>query len=105
MRAYNHAHDLESEQGIRLDDYSFNDEEGTFTARLDGKRWGKKANLLAYFTLENGKKVVASAWWEKEYLGIDEYKEGTMLTLTCTKSKNGKVYLRKVEPSASTAET
>ena len=35
--------------------YGLMDEEGTFFATLDFKRWGKKQNLLSYFTLDDGR--------------------------------------------------
>ena len=84
-------------QGICVDDYKTNEHEGVFNARLDQKRWGKNRNILAYFTLEDGSKVMASAWQNTDYLGIPEIEEGAMLTLTFEKAKNGISYLRNVE--------
>lgn len=95
MRAYSlrQMQDL----GICVDDYKINEREGTFAARLDYKRWGKNRNVLAYFTFEDGSKVMASAWQNTGYLGIPEIEEGAMLTLTFERAKNGIAYLRKVE--------
>ncbi len=95
MRAYSlkQMRDL----GICVDDYKTNEKDGTFTARLDYKRWGKNCNVLAYFTFEDGSKVMASAWQNTGYLGIPEIKEGTMVMLTFETAKNGIAYLRKVE--------
>lgn len=95
MRAYSlrQMQDL----GICVDDYKINDKEGMFAARLDYKRWGKNRNVLGYFTIEDGSKIMASAWQNTGYLGIPEIKEGTMVMLTFEKAKNGIAYLRKVE--------
>ena len=40
---------------------------------------------------------MASAWQNTGYLGIPEIEEGTMLTLTFERAKNGISYLRKVK--------
>ena len=58
---------------------------------------GQERNILAYFTFEDGSKVMASAWQNTGYLGIPEIEEGAMLTLTFERAKNGISYLRKVE--------
>ena len=98
MRAYSSLRQLE-ENGICVDEYLINEREGVFKARLDRKRWGKKRNILAYFTFEDGSEIMASAWQNIGYLGIPEIEEGTMLTLTFERAKNGISYLRKVEIS------
>lgn len=96
MRAYSSLRQLK-EKGICVDEYLTNERDGVFNAQLDCKCWGKKRNVLAYFTLEDGSKVIASAWQNTGYLGIPEIEEGAMLTLTFEKAKNGVSYLRKVE--------
>ena len=88
------------EQCNCVDDYKTNEHEGVFNARLDQKRWGKNRNILAYFTFDDGSKVMASAWQNTNYLGIPEIEEGAMLTLTFESAKNGISYLRKVERCA-----
>lgn len=95
MRAYSlkQMYDL----GIHVDDYKTNERDGVFNARLDYKRWGKNRNVLAYFTFEDGSKIMASAWQNTGYLDIPEIEEGAMLKLTFEKAKNGISYLRKVE--------
>ena len=37
--------------------YLTNERNGVFKARLDCKRWGKKRNILVYFTFEDGRCV------------------------------------------------
>lgn len=96
MRAYSSLRQMQN-LGIRVDDYKTNESEGIFIARLDYKRWGKNRNVLAYFTFEDGSKVMASAWQNTGYLGLPEIEEDAMLTLTFEKAKNGICYLRKVE--------
>ena len=95
MRAYSSLRQMQ-DSGICVDDYKTNERDGVFKARLDCKRWSKKRNILAYFTFEDGSKVMASAWQNTGYLGIPEMEEGTMLTLTFEKAKNGTSYLRKI---------
>ncbi len=95
MRAY--SFNQMKEAGICVDVYTVNDRDGVFVARLDYKVWGKNRNVLAYFTFEDGSKIMASAWQNTGYLGIPEIPMGTMLTLTFERSKNGVSYLRKVE--------
>ena len=48
------------QSGINPYDYHFSKTEGQFIATLDSKRWGKKKNILAYFTTVDGLKIVAS---------------------------------------------
>ena len=96
MRAYSSLRQLE-EKGICVDEYLTNERDGVFKARLDCKRWGKKRNILAYFTFEDGSKVMASAWQNTGYLGIPEIEEGARLMLTFERAKNGISYLRKIE--------
>lgn len=57
MRAYSSLRQLEA-KGICVDEYLTNERDGVFKARLDCKRWGKKRNILAYFTFEDGSKVM-----------------------------------------------
>ena len=83
--------------GIRVDDYKANEREGVFIARLDVKRWGKGKNILAYFTFEDGSKIMAAAWQNTAYLGLPDIEEGAHLKLTFERAKNGNSYLRKVE--------
>lgn len=56
MRAYSSLRQVK-EKGIYVDEYLTNEREGVFKARLDCKRWGKKRNVLAYFTFEDGSKL------------------------------------------------
>ncbi len=96
MRAYSSLRQFK-EKGIYVDEYLTNERDGVFKARLDCKRWGKNRNILAYFTFEDGSKIMAAAWQNTGYLGIPEIEEGAMLTLTFERAKNGISYLRKVE--------
>ena len=69
MRAYSSLRQLK-EKGIYVDEYLTNERDGVFKARLDCKRWGKNRNILAYFTFEDGSKIMAAAWQNTGYLGI-----------------------------------
>ena len=59
-----------AEYRIKFSDYSFIDEEGTFTGQLDHKLYGKKNNIVAYITLEDGRKVIAVAYKDSNYQGL-----------------------------------
>ena len=61
MRAYSSLRQMQ-DSGICVDNYKTNEQDGVFKARLDCKRWGKKRNVLAYFTFEDGSKIMAAAW-------------------------------------------
>ncbi len=54
MRAYSSLRQMQ-DSGICVDNYKTNERDGIFKARLDCKRWGKKRNVLAYFTFEDAK--------------------------------------------------
>lgn len=95
MSAYSSLRQMQ-DSGICVDNYKTNERDGVFKERLGCKRWGKKRNVLAYFTFVDDSKVMVSAWQKTGYLGIPEMEEGTMLTLTFEKAKNGISYLRKI---------
>lgn len=63
---------------INYEDYSFCEQEGTFKATLIYKRWGKKSNVVAYFTFEDGRKIVTAAWRNLDYLKPQWVKAGGM---------------------------
>lgn len=94
MRAY--SENQLYENGINTDIYVTAEQEGVFWATLDYKRWGRNRNVLAYFTLEDGRKVMASAWQNTGYLGIPDIPMGATVRLTFKKAKNGLAYLRDI---------
>ena len=68
-------------------DYSFIDEEGVFRATLDNKMWGRM-NLTAFFTFEDGRRIMASAYQNDDYyLGLPDIDIGSELELTFLKGK------------------
>ena len=85
------------ELNVNFDDYCFCEEEGTFKAVLDFARYGKKKNVIAYFTFEDGRKIMACAWNNMSYLGLNRIPIGTELYLTFAKKKSDSCYLRNVE--------
>ena len=95
-RAFSQRQFAQSDFDIRP--YSFFETEGTFTGTLDFKRWGKKKNLLSYFTLTDGRKIFASTFALSGYLGLADIRLGSTVRLTFTAAKSsGVIYLRKVE--------
>ena len=83
--------------GMCTDEYQYIDREGTFEATLDDSFWGNSINILAFFTLSDGRKIIASAWQKDNYLGIQDIEKGAKLLITFEKNKKGIPYLRKVE--------
>ena len=77
--------------------YGFPTEEGVFKAVLDCKRYGKTRNLIGYFTLENGRTIMTSAWQNDNYHGLQEVPFGALMELTFVKKKRGVIHLRKAE--------
>jgi hypothetical protein len=82
--------------GFDGSEYSFPDFEGTYGAVLVCKCWGKNKNLLAYLDLDNGKKIITSAWQNTNYMGLENIPLGSHIIVTFQLSK-GNSFLRKVE--------
>lgn len=77
--------------------YKMMEQEGEFKATLDFKRWGRKQNLVAYFSVDEIGKIVASTFWNREYLNLKEIPIGSRLIITFyRKGKTGN-YLRKIQ--------
>mgnify|MGYP003216405641 CR=1 FL=1 len=87
------------ESGFDDSDYDFPDFEGTFTATIACKRWHKHSNLLAYLDLDDGRKVLSSAWSENNYYGLADIPIGSKIKVKFVRSKSGKCYIRSVEKS------
>jgi hypothetical protein len=66
-----------------------------FKATLDCKRYGKTRNLVAYFTLENGRTIMTSAWQNDDYHGLKEVPIGSQMELKFALNKRGVIHLRK----------
>ena len=84
-----------AQSDFSIEQYGLMDEEGTFRATLEFKRWGKKLNLLSYFTLEDGRKIFASSWQRDGYLGLPDIRLGSNVELTFKRAKKtGIAYLK-----------
>lgn len=84
---------MTKEYKVNFNDYTFISEEGTFTGRLDFRMYGKSHNMLLYVTLENGEKIIAAAYKDKAYFGLEETPLDTMLELTFKRTSSGLVRL------------
>jgi hypothetical protein len=78
-------------------DYKFPDFEGTYEASIACKRWDKNRNLLAYLDFNDGRKIMTSAWSEKNYLGLADIPLNTHVRVSFQRSAKGISYLRTVE--------
>lgn len=85
------------ESGFDSSEYHYAETEGFFTGTLLCKRWGKTRNVLAFINLNNGDKIICSAWQNTGYLGLPDIAIGTRLTVGFEKAINGKIYLRSVK--------
>ncbi len=92
-----HSHYQMYRSDFVFSDYSFIDEEGTFRAVLDNKMWGRM-NLTAFFTFEDGRRIMASAYQNNDYyLGLPDIDVGSTLELTFLKGKrSSRICLRGV---------
>jgi hypothetical protein len=90
-----HAYSQLQFQSLEMDtrDYLFNDEEGVFYVTLDIKVWGNNKNLLAFFTLEDGRKFISSAPYFQKYYELPEMPIGSKVEITYAPNRKGKVYL------------
>lgn len=93
QRAYSRRQFLES--GFDTTGYAFNEEPGQYAATIDCKRWGKY-KLVTYFTLDDGRKVVAPTWPNSNYLGLAELPIGSRVELDFQHTRNGKLNLKGV---------
>ena len=70
--------------------YSFNEMEGVFTGTLVCKNWGRKCNIVAYVDLDDGRKIICTAFQQQDnYLGLEDYKVGERLKVTYQRNKRG----------------
>lgn len=75
--------------------YAFHEEPGLFAATVDCKRWGKH-KLVTYFTLADGRKVVAPTWPNCNYLGLAELSVCSKVELDFQHTRTGKINLKNV---------
>ena len=71
------------ESGFDGREYQFPDFEGTFVATIACKRWDRNKNLLAYLDFDDGRKIMTSAWSEKNYLGLADIPLNTCVCSNC----------------------
>lgn len=77
--------------------YKFMKDEGEYRAVLDCKRWGRKNNLVAYYTVDGVGKIVASTFVNRNYLHVRDIPIGSKLILTFSKRGHTGNYLRKIQ--------
>ena len=84
--------------GFDLSQYNFIRREGEFEGVLDMKNWGRlKGSLLGCFTLDNGKKIKAYGWKDKNYYGLDRIPIGSRVRLRFQKNSKNFFILTDVE--------
>ena len=60
--------------------FATENELGDSFATLDCKRWGKR-NLIAYFTLDNGEKIIVAAFPSQNYCGLMDIPMGAIVDI------------------------
>lgn len=77
--------------------YEFNETEGVFSGTLVCKAWGKKCNIVCYADLDDGRKIICTAYQKPgNYLGIPDIEVGTRIILEFKRTKQGKMRLNSV---------
>lgn len=77
--------------------YEFNETEGVFSGTLVCKAWGKKCNIVCYADLDDGRKIICTAYQKPgNYLGLPDIEVGTRIILEFKRSKQGKMRLNSV---------
>lgn len=77
--------------------YEFNETEGVFSGTLVCKSWGKKCNIVCYADLDDGRKIICTAYQKPgNYLGLPDIEVGTRIILEFKRSKQGKMRLNSV---------
>ena len=93
QRAYSRRQFAES--GFDATGYAFNEEPGLHIATIDCNRWGTH-KLVTYFTLDDGRKVVAPTWPNSNYRGLAELPVGNKVKLDFHHTRTGKLDLKGV---------
>lgn len=78
--------------------YVFNESEGEFSGTLVCKKWGQKHNVNAYVDLDDGRKILCTAFQTPdEYHGIPDMPFGARITLTFQRNRKGNMKLTDVQ--------
>ncbi|MBE7005943.1 MAG: hypothetical protein E7424_02195 [Ruminococcaceae bacterium] len=81
---------------ILTTDYVLNLEPGDFFAVLDLKAEARRC-LRAFFTFNDGRRIMSTVHWWQCYLGIYDIPSGSRVKLHYDKNSHGEVYLTAVE--------
>lgn len=82
--------------GFDKKDYIVNTIEEECLATIDCKEWGTRGHLIGYFTLQDGRKILAATWQWDGFLGLMDIPFGSTVALTFKKASTGTVYLKNV---------
>lgn len=85
------------ESGFDGRDYQFPDFEGIFEATVACKRWNRNKSLLVYLDFDDGRKIMTSAWSDKNYLGLADIPLNAHVSVSFQLSAKGVSYLRNAE--------
>ena len=78
--------------------YGFNEIEGTFKGTMRFAVWGKKSNAIAYVELDDGRKIMCTAFQQPDnYLGIPEIDFGRRVIVTYERGKRGNIRLKSIQ--------
>ncbi len=89
-----------NESGFDSSEYTLNEKEGVFEGTLIIKRWGKKRNIHAFVDLDDGRKIMCTAFQVPgNYLGLPDHDPGVRLKLEFNRTRNDNIRLNKIDYS------
>ena len=85
---------------VYTSDFEFMDKACEVVGTLIIKGTARKGMYRLFFLLEDGRKIIAPVFRWQRYLNFFDVPIGTELVLTFADGRDGKTYLKKMEPVA-----
>jgi len=82
---------------IDFKDYSFNEEPGVFSYRLQKKLKSKSGRMSIFVEGAGGVKHQITLYPDSNFLGVESVSEGTKISVEFVCSKNGKIYAKSIK--------
>jgi hypothetical protein len=82
---------------IDFDEYRYMEQDGEFEGRFVWRWKNPRGDLECFFDLDDGRKIRATTWADREYLHMDTFPVGDRCRLEFRRSGSGRrSYLRRV---------
>ena len=85
---------------IDFRDYSFNEQPGIFSYRLQKKLKSKNGRMSIFVEGANGVKHQITLYPDSNFLGVEGVSEGAKISVEFVCSKNGKIYAKSITVEA-----